>query len=74
LNVVEPESAGIGGDVFAIIWSAKEQKLLALNGSGRAPAGATLEHLKSVSKDGRMPQHGIDSVTVPGAVDAWICC
>ncbi len=71
---MEPESAGIGGDVFAIIWSAKEQKLLALNGSGRAPAGATLEHLKSVSKDGRMPQHGIDSVTVPGAVDAWICC
>lgn len=71
LNVVEPESAGIGGDVFAIIWSAKERKLLALNGSGRAPAQATLAHLKQVSKDGRMPQHGIDSVTVPGAVDAW---
>ncbi len=71
LNVVEPESAGMGGDVFAIIWSAKEQKLLALNGSGRAPSGATLAHLQSLSKDGHMPQHGIDSATLPGAVDAW---
>src|SRR5579859_641276 len=71
LNVVEPGSAGIGGDMFAIVWSAKDKQLLALNGSGRAPAGATLEHLRSVSKDGRMPQHGIDSVTVPGAVDGW---
>jgi gamma-glutamyltranspeptidase / glutathione hydrolase len=71
LNVVEPGSAGIGGDMFTIVWSAKEKKLLALNGSGRAAAGATLEHLRTVSKDGRMPQHGIDSVTVPGAVDGW---
>src|SRR5215467_13390614 len=43
LNVVEPESAGLGGDVFVIAWLAKEKKLIALNGSGRAPAGATLE-------------------------------
>lgn len=71
LNVVEPGSAGIGGDMFAIVWSAKEKKLLALNGSGRAPTGATLEHMKKMSPDGRMPQHGIDSVTVPGAVDGW---
>jgi gamma-glutamyltranspeptidase/glutathione hydrolase len=71
LNVVEPGSAGIGGDMFAIVWSAKDKQLLALNGSGRAPAGATPQHLRSVSKDGRMPQHGIDSVTIPGAVDGW---
>src|SRR5579864_7658243 len=71
LNVVEPGSAGIGGDMFALVWSAKERRLLALNGSGRAPAGATLEHLRAVSTDGRMPQHGIDSVAVPGAVDGW---
>jgi gamma-glutamyltranspeptidase/glutathione hydrolase len=71
LNVVEPESAGLGGDVFAIVWSAKDKKLFALNGSGRAPAGATLEHMRKISKDGHMPQHGIDSITVPGAVDAW---
>jgi gamma-glutamyltranspeptidase/glutathione hydrolase len=71
LNVVEPASAGLGGDLFAIVWSAKEHKLLALNGSGRAPTGATLEHLRSVAEKGRMPQHGINSVVVPGAVDGW---
>lgn len=71
LNVVEPESAGLGGDVFVIAWLAKEKRLIALNGSGRAPSGATLEHIASHAKDGRIPMHGIDSATVPGAVDAW---
>lgn len=71
LNVVEPESAGLGGDVFVIAWLAKEKKLIALNGSGRAPSGATREYISSHTKDGKMPEHGIDSVTLPGAVDAW---
>jgi gamma-glutamyltranspeptidase / glutathione hydrolase len=71
LNVVEPGSAGIGGDVFTIAWLAKEKKLVALNGSGRAPAGATPQHLAERGFTGRMPLHGIDSVTIPGAVDAW---
>ena len=71
LNVVEPGSAGVGGDVFVIAWLAKEKKLIALNGSGRAPSGATLTRLTAKSKDGRMPQHGIDAASVPGAVDAW---
>ena len=71
LNVVEPESAGLGGDVFVIAWSAKEKKLIALNGSGRAPSGATLARMSTKAQDGHMPLHGIDSVTVPGAVDAW---
>jgi len=71
LNVVEPESAGLGGDLFVIAWSAKERKLIALNGSGRAPSGATLARMTTRAQHGRMPEHGIDSVTVPGAVDAW---
>ena len=71
LNVVEPQSAGIGGDVSVIAWLAKEKRLIALNGSGRAPVGATLAHIAARAKDGHMPQHGIDSATVPGAVDAW---
>jgi len=71
LNVVEPGSAGVGGDVFVIAWLAKEHKLIALNGSGRAPAGATPEHLMARGHRDHMPQHGIDSATVPGAVDAW---
>src|SRR5690349_13426195 len=41
LNLVEPESTGMGGDVFVLAWVAREQKLIALNGSGRAPSGAT---------------------------------
>jgi gamma-glutamyltranspeptidase/glutathione hydrolase len=71
MNVVEPGSAGIGGDVFVIAWLAKEQQLVALNGSGRAPAGATPQHLAQRGATRTMPQHGIDSATVPGAVDAW---
>jgi gamma-glutamyltranspeptidase/glutathione hydrolase len=71
LNVVEPASAGVGGDVFMIAWVAKDKKLIALNASGRAPTGATPEHLAARGFKDRMPQHGIDSVTVPGAVDGW---
>jgi gamma-glutamyltranspeptidase / glutathione hydrolase len=71
MNVVEPGSAGIGGDVFVIAWLAKEKKLVALNGSGRAPAGATPRHLADRGFTKEMPQHGIDSATAPGAVDAW---
>jgi gamma-glutamyltranspeptidase / glutathione hydrolase len=71
MNVVEPGSAGIGGDVLAIVWLAKEHKLIALNGIGRAPSGATSQHLAARGFKTQMPQHGIDSSTVPGAVDAW---
>jgi len=71
LNVVEPGSAGLGGDVFALVWLAKERRLIALNGSGRAPAGATVQHIAPHAQEGHVPLHGIDSVTVPGAVDGW---
>jgi gamma-glutamyltranspeptidase/glutathione hydrolase len=71
MNVVEPESAGVGGDVFVLAWVAREHKLIALNGSGRAPAGATPAHLAERGFKDHMPMHGIDTVTVPGAVDGW---
>jgi gamma-glutamyltranspeptidase / glutathione hydrolase len=71
MNVVEPGGAGMGGDVFVIAWLAKEKKLVALNGSGRAAAGATPRHLTERGSTQQMPQHGIDSATAPGAVDAW---
>jgi gamma-glutamyltranspeptidase/glutathione hydrolase len=71
MNLVEPESAGVGGDVFVIAWLAKEKKLIALNASGRAPTGATPDHLAARGYKDHMPLHGIDSATVPGAVDGW---
>lgn len=70
LGVVEPFSTGIGGDCFMLIWSAKEQRLFGLNGSGRAPAAATVDALRDRVGD-HMPAHGMLPVTVPGAVDAW---
>ena len=55
LNLVEPVSAGVGGDVFVIAWVAKEKKLIALNASGRAPSGATPEHLAARGFKTHMP-------------------
>ena len=70
INVVEPEATGIGGDMFVIAWVAKEHKLVALDGSGRAPLAATLEHYRKAF-GANMPEDGIQSAVVPGAVDGW---
>src|ERR1700704_5783968 len=70
LGVVEPESCGIGGDLFAIYWDAKTGKLTAINASGWAPKALTIDVLKSQGNK-TMPQEGIQSVTVPGCVDGW---
>ncbi|CAN5231637.1 gamma-glutamyltransferase [soil metagenome] len=70
LNVVEPEAAGIGGDMFVIAWSAKDKKLIALDASGRAGSGATLQYFLDKGMK-NMPRNGIGSVVVPGAVDGW---
>jgi len=70
LGVVEPESCGMGGDLFAIYWDAKTGKLTAINASGWAPTGLTIDFLKGLG-DKDMPQEGIQSVTVPGCVDGW---
>ena len=70
LNVTEPNSNGLGGDLFAIYWEAKTGKLYGLNASGWSPKTLTIEHLHSKGITA-MPQDGIDSVTVPGVVDGW---
>lgn len=67
LTVVEPTSNGIGSDAFAIVWDGKE--LHGLNASGRSPAAWTPERFAGLE---RMPMRGWDSVTVPGAVSAWV--
>jgi gamma-glutamyltranspeptidase/glutathione hydrolase len=70
MNVVEPESAGIGSDLFMIAWSAKEKRLVALDAAGRAPSGATLERFRAKGLKA-VPGKGIDSAVVPGAVDGF---
>ncbi len=70
LGVAEPMMNGIGGDLFAIYWDAKTGKLYGLNASGWAPKALTIDHLEAKGIH-QMPQDGIDSVTVPGAVDGW---
>lgn len=67
LTLVEPTGNGVGSDAFAIIWDGAE--LHGLNASGRAPASWTEERF---AKYDAMPMHGWDSVTVPGAVSAWV--
>ena len=71
LGVVEPESCGMGGDLFAIYCDAKTGKLTAINASGWAAKGQTIELLKCAWGLKEMPQEGIQSVTVPGAVSGW---
>ena len=70
MGVVEPMMNGIGGDLFAIVYDAKSNKLYGLNASGWAPKGLTIEYLQ---KQGirSMPQHGVNAITVPGAVEGW---
>ncbi len=70
LNVVEPESTGVGGDMFALIWDDREKKVHALNGSGRAPGAASLEQLRAAGHR-QMPHEGVFSVSVPGTVHGW---
>jgi gamma-glutamyltranspeptidase/glutathione hydrolase len=70
-GLMEPTSNGIGGDLFAIVYVAKEDKLYGLNASGWSPAGMTLEFLKSKGVEGELPHRGVYTVTVPGAVAGW---
>src|SRR5438552_2543600 len=66
LGVVEPESCGIGGDLFAIYWDAKTGKLTAINASGWAPKALNIEFLKGLGHTQKMPKESIQAVTVPG--------
>jgi len=70
MGVVSPMMNGIGGDLFAIVYDAKANKLYGLNASGWAPAALSIASLKKLGlRD--MPQSGVNAITVPGAVDGW---
>ena len=70
LGLVEPTGNGIGGDIFAIVWDAKNKELVGLNGSGRSAQALTREWFLENGHH-KIPSHGPLPVTVPGAVDGW---
>jgi gamma-glutamyltranspeptidase/glutathione hydrolase len=70
LSLVEPHMTGIGGDMFAILWSAKEHRLVGLNASGRAGAGMTRDALLQRGRTS-VPIDGAEPITVPGALGGW---
>jgi len=70
LGLMEPTGCGIGGDLFAIVWDNKTQKLYGLNASGRSPENLTLAYFEEQNME-KIPSHGPLPVSVPGAVDGW---
>lgn len=70
LGLMEPGSCGIGGDLFAIVWSEKDRRLYGLNASGRAPAGWTLEKARALGLSS-IPRKSPLSWSVPGCVSGW---
>jgi gamma-glutamyltranspeptidase/glutathione hydrolase len=74
LGLMEPTGNGIGGDLFAIVWDAKSQKLHGLNASGRSPQSLTLAKLREELRKldaTTIPPRGPLPVSVPGTVDGW---
>src|SRR5512139_3978229 len=71
LNVTEPSSTGIGGDMFALYFATETGQITALNGSGRAPAALSLDRLEKEGLTGGLPPFHAHTITVPGACAGW---
>ena len=71
LNVTEPMMTGIGGDAFMLVYWSRTKELKGLNASGRAPRALSIDYFakKNITK---MPEFGMESITVPGAFDGWV--
>src|SRR5690348_5741618 len=71
LDVTSQNDTGIGGDLFALVWSARDKKLYGLSSAGWAPAGWTPEFFTKQLKLTRMPGNGVNAATVPGAISGY---
>ncbi|KAL6712289.1 hypothetical protein ACN47E_000166 [Coniothyrium glycines] len=79
INVTEPGSTGIGGDMFCLYYDAKTKKVSALNGSGRSGGNVTLEKIRKdlglkEGQTGHIPMDSVHAATVPGAAAGWVDC
>lgn len=77
LNMTEPSSTGIGGDMFCLFYNAETKKVYALNGSGRAARNVNLERMRKdlglkPGQPGRIPMTSVHAVTTPGAAAGWV--
>lgn len=77
LNMTEPSSTGIGGDMFCLFYNAKTKKVEAMNGSGRSSGSGSLEQMRKdldlePGEPGDIPMDSVHSVTIPGAAAGWV--
>ncbi len=70
LGICEPQMTGLGGDCFVLVKPAGEERVIALNGSGRAPAGLSADAMREKGL-AAVPLYGPEAVTMPGAIDAF---
>ncbi|MFZ4507321.1 MAG: gamma-glutamyltransferase [Fimbriimonas sp.] len=70
LTVMEPCNCGIGGDLFALVWDSESKRLYGLNGSGRAPLAASIDHFLQQGHT-QIPRRGPLAISVPGCVEGW---
>ena len=71
LGFVEPVSAGLGGDCFALLWDPKQSKVISMASSGKSPKSLSLATARSRAKQGVLPRYGAVSVSTPGALGGW---